>query len=71
MSPRQQNLNAIFTSQTDRSCVVAKDLVDDDENDLHAERAAGWIDGVGWRFQSFGINDLEMVDLTGIEPVTS
>ena len=26
---------------------------------------------VGSRFQSFGINDLEMVDLTGIEPVTS
>jgi hypothetical protein len=30
--------------------------------DLHAERAAGSIDGVGWRFQSFKINDLELVD---------
>ena len=28
------------------------------------ERSArGSIDGVGWRFQSFGINELEMVDL--------
>jgi hypothetical protein len=26
---------------------------------------------VGWRFQSFRINGLEMVDQTGIEPVTS
>ena len=25
----------------------------------------------GGRFQSFSINDLELVDLTGIEPVTS
>jgi hypothetical protein len=41
---------------------LLKDLLDDDENDLHAERAAGSIDGVGWRFQSFKINDLEMVD---------
>ena len=40
---------------------VVKDLLDDDENDLHGERAAGSIDGVGWRFQSFRINDLEMV----------
>ena len=31
----------------------------------------GSIYGVGGRFQSFRINDLEMVDLTGIEPVTS
>jgi hypothetical protein len=38
---------------------------------LHAERAAGSIEGVGWRFQSFKINDLEMVELTGVEPVTS
>jgi hypothetical protein len=29
---------------------------------LHAERAAGSIDGAGWRFQSFEINDLELVD---------
>ncbi len=27
--------------------------------------------GVGCRFQLYGINDLEMVDQTGIEPVTS
>jgi hypothetical protein len=26
---------------------------------------------VGWRFQPFRINDLELVDQTGIEPVTS
>ena len=32
---------------------------------------SGSIYGVGWRFQSFRINDLEMVDQTGIEPVTS
>jgi len=31
----------------------------------------GSINEVGSQFQSFGINDLEMVDLTGIEPVTS
>ena len=31
----------------------------------------GSIREVRWRFQPFGINDLEMVDLTGIEPVTS
>ena len=34
-------------------------------------RRCGSINEVGWRFQSFRINDLEMVDLTGIEPVTS
>ena len=28
----------------------------------------GSINEVGWRFQSFKINDLEMVDQTGIEP---
>ena len=32
---------------------------------------SGSINEVGWRFQSFRINDLEMVDLTRIEPVTS
>ena len=32
---------------------------------------SGSIYGVGGRFQSFRINDLELVDLTGIEPVTS
>ena len=32
---------------------------------------SGSIYGVGGRFQSFRINDLEMVDQTGIEPVTS
>jgi hypothetical protein len=47
------------------------DLLDDTRTILHAERAAGSIDGVGWRIQSFEINDLEMVDQTGIEPVTS
>jgi hypothetical protein len=31
----------------------------------------GSINEVGWRFQPFRINDLEMVDQTGIEPVTS
>jgi hypothetical protein len=31
----------------------------------------GSINDVGCRFQSFKINDLEMVDQTGIEPVTS
>jgi hypothetical protein len=31
----------------------------------------GSINEVGYRFQSFRINDLEMVDQTGIEPVTS
>ena len=35
------------------------------------EQSQGSIYGVGVRFQSFRINDLEMVDLTGIEPVTS
>lgn len=29
------------------------------------------INEVGCRLHSFGINDLEVVDLTGIEPVTS
>ena len=37
----------------------------------HDKSHNGSICGVGWRFQSFKINDLEMVDLTGIEPVTS
>ncbi len=31
----------------------------------------GSINEVGWRFQTFGINDLELVDQTGVEPVTS
>jgi hypothetical protein len=31
----------------------------------------GSINEVGWRFKTFRINNLEMVDLTGIEPVTS
>ena len=30
----------------------------------------GSINEVGFRFQSFRINDLEMVGLTGIEPVS-
>ena len=34
-------------------------------------RHSGSIYEVGARFQSFGINDFAMVDLTGIEPVTS
>jgi hypothetical protein len=32
---------------------------------------SGSIYEVGGRFQSFRINDLELVDQTGIEPVTS
>jgi hypothetical protein len=32
--------------------------------------SSGSINEVGWRFQSFRINDFEMVDLTGIEPLT-
>jgi hypothetical protein len=39
--------------------------LDDDENDpARGARAAGSIDGVGWRFQAFKINDLEMVART-------
>ena len=33
--------------------------------------ASGSINEVGWRFQSFRINDFELVDLTRIELVTS
>ena len=33
--------------------------------------ASGSINGVGSDFEPFRINDLELVDLTGIEPVTS
>ena len=33
--------------------------------------SGGSIYRVGWGFQPFGINGLEMVDQTGIEPVTS
>ena len=33
--------------------------------------ATGSNEGLGLGFRPFGINGLEMVDLTGIEPVTS
>ena len=36
----------------------------------HNKVTAGSIYGVGGRFQSFRINDLEMVGLTGIEPLS-
>jgi hypothetical protein len=38
---------------------------------MGASLTGGSIYEVGWRFQPFRINGLEMVDLTGIEPVTS
>ncbi len=41
---------------------MSRHLLEDDYGSIH---------GVGRRFQPRRINDLEMVDLTGIEPVTS
>ena len=38
---------------------------------MQARRLSGSIYGVGWGFQGFRINELEVVDQTGIEPVTS
>ena len=53
-----------------QSCVVAKGLPDEETECSRAE-GCGSINEVGWRFQPFGINDLEMVDQAGIEPATS
>ncbi len=44
-----------------RSSLVAKGLPDEEIECSRAE-GCGSINEVGWRFQSFGINDLEMVD---------
>jgi hypothetical protein len=33
-------------------------------------KTGGSINEVGWCFQPFRINDLELVDHTGIEPIT-
>ena len=48
--------------------LVAKGLPDEEIACSQAE-GCGSINKVGWRFQSFGINGLEMVDQTGIEPL--
>ena len=45
---------------TQTPCVVAKGLPDEETECSRAE-GCGSINEVGWRFQPFGINDLEMV----------
>jgi hypothetical protein len=48
-----------------RSSAIAsllKDLLNDDENDPARGASSRFDRWVGWRFQSFKINDFEMVD---------